>query len=114
MISFNLLNLPNPELGDSETLKLRVGVHQMKSGAVYTYVGSPSNRFLLKFTLTKLELAAFEAWLYANRGAEITYTNSLGTAYKGAIVNNPFEIVCELGTGDCALYSLTVEFEGTV
>ena len=103
------ITLPDPQIGDSETLRLRTKVVPMRSGAVHTYLQGSSSRLLLQFSVSKLTLAAFKAWYLSESGFGTTIDGK-----SGAITNNPIEFISECGQGDCTKYNFTLEFEQTV
>jgi hypothetical protein len=70
-----LINLPNPQLGNARQLNLKTMIKQNMLGTFYTHLKTPSNsKLILNFeVLTDVERAALESFYIAWVGQEIKY-----------------------------------------
>ena len=123
MISFSSggysIDLPNPELGDSEQYNIKTKFKMAMTGAVFSYKNTPvSSRLLLSFTnLTDANKTALKTFIEDVIGSVITYVDYLSQTWTGYIITNPFEIdtygrrPCRVG-GEQEAHKITLEFEG--
>jgi len=112
--------LPNPQLGDSESLRVNVITKRAMDGTRYTYVRRKGGRTLQwTFRLTRnkgLELRAFIQSYFASTIKVIDHSDRI---WIGNFVNNPFEFdtpsragpaIAPMPRGETQV--ITLEFEG--
>jgi hypothetical protein len=112
--------LPNPRLGDSESLRVGIAVKRAMDGTRYTYVkrkGGKKLQWTFKLTRNKgLELRAFIQSYFAST---IVATDHNDRVWVGNFVNNPFEFdtpsraapaISPMPRGESQV--ITLEFEG--
>jgi hypothetical protein len=108
----NTVTLPNPRLGDSEQVNLKVDLRHSMNGTMYsTYRKPVTKKLLLDFpTLTSAQKVALLAFLTSYAGEDIKYTDwrTVPSTYRVKILNAPI-VFKELSAGSCGSYSFTLE-----
>lgn len=113
--------LPNPRLGDQESLTDDVKTKRAMNGTLYTYVQRKGGRrkFQWTFRLTRnkgLELRAFIQSYFASK---LRITDHAGRVWVGYFLSNPFEFdtpnraapaIHPMPLGETQV--ITIEFEG--
>lgn len=114
----DVIHLPSPEFGDSETLGMNVGSGVAMDGGFYTYVRTPVRKtHNMSFSdLTRAKVEELVDFLIANQGEEVTFVDLLSVSWKGFITTDPNEITADgRGRGTSELKegsSIDLVFEG--
>ena len=116
------VTLPNPELGNSESLDLKSRHHLAMSAKVFTYFHTPAV-MILNMQFQKLSWSEKEAlitFMDATAGGIITLVNWLGETFAGRITNEPL-VFTSRNAGDITssaetgpdFYTVNITFEGS-
>ena len=105
------VQVPNPNLGDSDQHENQVKFGIAMSGKVYSYIKTPTSRQLL-LSFSKLSYTMFtnlKTLIYLSVNGEVGYLDHNNVQWKGNFLNDPFE------ARDTKNYqTLTIEFKGIV
>jgi hypothetical protein len=101
------LNLPNPQLGDSETRNNRVKIGVTMSGKIITTVSiQPGVKLQYSFNnLKRVHIAALTTFL--NTQTDIKLTDWTGTIWRVKCLSNPVEY-----TEGIHFYTCQLDFHG--
>jgi len=85
------LQLPNPELGNGESIETGLVLHTMISGKAYTYIKPAQNhRHVLQFVLlTDIQITNLIAFINTAGGNIIKYTDYNNENWSMKIVSGP-------------------------
>lgn len=106
------LTLPNPTIGESETITYNVKHKITEDNKIHTHLGGGGNaeRALLNFhNLTQSHRDSIITFLDAHYNDRITYTDHRGGTHYGYIVSVPASMT--VVHNDCKRYSFVLEFE---
>lgn len=88
----SVLDLPNPELTDTQSRKLGLDIFRAIDGTKRTYVfDNDYQRFSYTFRLSYQRAEALKAFVRLYLSSKIRMTNHLGDRYVGFIQGNPVE-----------------------
>lgn len=112
--------LPNPDLGDAESLTASVSLKRATDGTLYSYVKRKGGRRKTTWTLRLVRPKALElrAFFLSYASSVIRVTDHKDRVWVGYFTNNPFEFDTPVraapGFGDLRgeLQTITLEFEG--
>ncbi len=110
------LDLPNPDLGDSDTLRVKTRFKYAMSGRIYSFVETPATRRALWVFNTISDCSDYSTYteivtfLKAYAGYQLKIEDHFGNTWTGIIMNNPKEVIAR----NQEFYTITLEFEGTV
>jgi hypothetical protein len=112
--------LPNPRLGDSESLRVGLAIKRAMDGTRYTYVKRKGGRKLQwTFKLTRNKGLELRAFIQSYFASTIVVTDHNERVWTGKFVNNPFEFdtpsraapaISPMPRGENQV--ITIEFEG--
>ena len=114
----DVIHLPSPEFGDSESLQLRAPVGVSMDGSFYSYIKTPIQKVLnMSFAgLTRFKMEEFVTFLIDNQGSQIKFVDVLGVTWQGYITTDPNEFTTDgRGRGTSELKedsSINIVFEG--
>ena len=111
--------LPNPVLGDSEQPTVEVQTRRTLDGTLFTYTKTKNGRrrLVLNFRVTRMKGLEFKEFIRSYHASQVLYTDHLGRAWQGYIMNNPFEFTTSAKEASRRYpygerMEFTVEFEG--
>lgn len=111
--------LPNPKLGDSESLTSTVAPKRAMDGTLYTYVKTSNGRrkLTLQFIMTRLKGEEFKRFLLLYASYQIRMVDHLSRVWVGYFVGNPIEFSTPRrghpgGGGE--LMEVEIDFEGFI
>lgn len=108
--------LPDPQLGDNESLKNRLDIHRSMTGLRRTYINSSGRTSLTyNFKITRPKALELEEFIKAYNAKPWKITNYAGLVWIVNLMNNPFEFisVAKSSPGRETL-NVRLELEGTL
>lgn len=109
------INLPLPELGDSEGALGKMVMKRTLSGGTYTYARRNKSRELkYKFAVSRVKAYEMRNFVSNALSRKIYLTNWKGEVWYGNITNNPLELTAQKTIGDCngEGYEFDLSFQG--
>ena len=122
MIAFfsgaNSIELPDPELQDSERTHIKVTVNRTMDGQMVTHRHTPSSRtFILSLqALTRRKAEELRAYLVDTMGTRTRFLHFDNTQWRGFFSTSTYELITDArglsNLGRAEFSSITLEFEG--